>query len=136
MYQHSQVRVITTQVGHVLVRRIGGTIIWCLRAVRAGLAVSRRIAQGGPSRYRGGHRHSASREDDSAARQTAARVQAAGARCVLVKVDITRQDDVERLFSITASQAGMVTGLVNNAGVTAHIGDLAATPVEVESGGD
>lgn len=57
MYQHSLVQVITTQVGHVLVRRIGGTIIWCLRAVRAGLAVSRRIAQGGRSRYRGGHRH-------------------------------------------------------------------------------
>jgi glucose 1-dehydrogenase len=71
------------------------------------------------------------REDDSAARQTAARAQAAGARFVLAKVDITRQDDVERLFSITASQAGMVTGLVNNAGVTAHIGDLADTPVEV-----
>ncbi len=71
------------------------------------------------------------REDDGAARRTAARVQAAGARCVLAKVDITRQDDVERLFSITASQAGMVTGLVNNAGVTAHIGDLADTPVEV-----
>jgi NAD(P)-dependent dehydrogenase (short-subunit alcohol dehydrogenase family) len=59
------------------------------------------------------------RENDSAARQTAARVQSAGARCVLAKVDIT------------ARQAGMVTGLVNNAGVTAHIGDLADTPVEV-----
>lgn len=71
------------------------------------------------------------RDDDGAARQTAARAQAAGARCVLAKVDITRQEDVERLFSITASHAGMVTGLVNNAGVTAHIGDLADTPVEV-----
>jgi NAD(P)-dependent dehydrogenase (short-subunit alcohol dehydrogenase family) len=71
------------------------------------------------------------REDDSAARQTAGQTQAAGTRCVLAKVGITRQDDVERLFSITASQAGVVTGLVNNAGVTAHIGDLADTPVEV-----
>jgi len=71
------------------------------------------------------------RHDDSAAQETAARAQAAGARCVLAKADITGQDDVERLFSITASQLGMVTGLVNNAGATAHVGDLADTPVEV-----
>ncbi len=71
------------------------------------------------------------RQDDSAAQETAAQVQAAGARCVLAKADITRQDDIERLFSITASQLGMVTGLVNNAGATAHVGDLADTPVEV-----
>jgi glucose 1-dehydrogenase len=71
------------------------------------------------------------RHDDRAAQETAAQVQAAGARCVLAKADITRQDDVERLFSITASQLGMVTGLVNNAGATAHLGDLADTPVEV-----
>jgi NAD(P)-dependent dehydrogenase (short-subunit alcohol dehydrogenase family) len=71
------------------------------------------------------------RQDDSAALETAAQVQAAGARCVLAKVDITREDDVERLFSITASQLGMVTGLVNNAGATVHVGDLADTPVPV-----
>ncbi len=71
------------------------------------------------------------RTDDSAAQETAAEVQAAGARCVLAKADITCQDEVERLFSITASQLGMVTGVVNNAGATAHVGDLADTPVEV-----
>jgi NAD(P)-dependent dehydrogenase (short-subunit alcohol dehydrogenase family) len=71
------------------------------------------------------------RQDDSAARQAAAQVQAAGARCLLVKADITRQHDVERLFSVTADQLGTVTGVVSNAGVTAHIGDLADTPVEV-----
>jgi NAD(P)-dependent dehydrogenase (short-subunit alcohol dehydrogenase family) len=58
-------------------------------------------------------------------------VQAAGARCVLAKADITRQRDVERLFSVTAEQLGMVTGVVNNAGATAHIGDLADTPVHL-----
>jgi NAD(P)-dependent dehydrogenase (short-subunit alcohol dehydrogenase family) len=71
------------------------------------------------------------RQDDSAARQTAAGVQAAGVRCVLAKADVTRQRDVERLFSITADQLGVVTGVVNNAGATAHIGDLADTPVHV-----
>lgn len=71
------------------------------------------------------------RQDDSAAQRAAARVRAAGARCVLAKADITRQHDVDRLFSITADQLGMVTGVVNNAGATSHIGDLADTPVDV-----
>lgn len=71
------------------------------------------------------------RQDDGAAEETAAQVRAAGARCILAKTDVTRADDVERLFAVTASQLGMVTGLVSNAGVTAHIGDLADTPVEV-----
>jgi NAD(P)-dependent dehydrogenase (short-subunit alcohol dehydrogenase family) len=71
------------------------------------------------------------RQDDSAAQETAAQVRAAGARCVLAKADITGQDDVERLFAITASQLGMVTGVVNNAGATVHVGDLADTPVPV-----
>ena len=71
------------------------------------------------------------RQDDSAAQQTAARVQDAGARCVLVKADVTRERDVERLFSVTADQLGMVTGLVNNAGATIHIGDLTDTPVDL-----
>jgi NAD(P)-dependent dehydrogenase (short-subunit alcohol dehydrogenase family) len=71
------------------------------------------------------------RQDDSAARRAAAQVQAAGARCLLVKADVTRQHDVERLFSVTADQLGTVTGVVSNAGVTAHIGDLADTPVEM-----
>jgi NAD(P)-dependent dehydrogenase (short-subunit alcohol dehydrogenase family) len=71
------------------------------------------------------------RQDDGAAQQAAARIQAAGTRCVLAKADITRQRDVERLFAITADQLGMVTGVVNNAGATAHIGDLADTPVHL-----
>ncbi len=81
---------------------------------------------------RAGHDLSvAYRQDDSAAQYTAAQARAAGAQCVLARVDITRPDDVERLFSITAEQLGTVTGVVNNAGVTAHIGDLADTPVQV-----
>jgi NAD(P)-dependent dehydrogenase (short-subunit alcohol dehydrogenase family) len=71
------------------------------------------------------------RQDDDAARQAAAEMQAAGARCVLAKVDVSREDDVERLFSVTADHLGMVTGLVNNAGVTARIGDLADMPADV-----
>jgi len=71
------------------------------------------------------------RDDDSAAQQAAASVQDAGARCVLVRADVTRDDDVERAFCVAADQLGTVTGLVNNAGATIHIGDLADTPVHV-----
>ncbi|MGB6453706.1 MAG: SDR family oxidoreductase [Streptosporangiaceae bacterium] len=69
------------------------------------------------------------RQDGSAAEQTAARAHAAGARCVLAKIDVTDERDVERLFAIAVDQLGKVTGLVNNAGATVHIGDLADTPV-------
>lgn len=71
------------------------------------------------------------RHDDRAAQQTAAEVRAAGARCVLAKVDVTDENDVARLFAIAADQLGGVTGLVNNAGATVHIGDLADTPIRV-----
>jgi NAD(P)-dependent dehydrogenase (short-subunit alcohol dehydrogenase family) len=53
-----------------------------------------------------------------------------GARCDAVQADVTVQEDVERLFG-AAAEIGPVTGLVNNAGLTAHLGDLADTPVEV-----
>jgi NAD(P)-dependent dehydrogenase (short-subunit alcohol dehydrogenase family) len=71
------------------------------------------------------------RQDGSAAEQTAALAHAAGARCVLAKVDVTDEHAVERLFAIAVDQLGRVTGLVNNAGATVHIGDLADTPVRL-----
>lgn len=53
-----------------------------------------------------------------------------GARCVAVQADARRSEDVDRLFD-EAAKLGTVTGLVNNAGFTGHIGDLADTPVQV-----
>ena len=53
-----------------------------------------------------------------------------GARCIAVQGDVSDQVDVERLFR-EAAELGTPTGVVNNAGLTAHIGDLADTPVEV-----
>ena len=73
-----------------------------------------------------GYRHGA----DEAAGVVAA-AQARGARAVAVRVDVTEADDVDALFVTAAQQLGPVTGLVANAGVTAHIGDLADTPVDV-----
>jgi NAD(P)-dependent dehydrogenase (short-subunit alcohol dehydrogenase family) len=53
-----------------------------------------------------------------------------GTRCIYVQADVTNQADVERLFG-EAAAIGTPTGLVNNAGLTAYIADLADTPVEV-----
>lgn len=56
---------------------------------------------------------------------------ALGARCVAIYADVSLESDVAELFASAAHQLGAVTGLVSNAGLTAHIGDLADTPVDV-----
>lgn len=71
------------------------------------------------------------RDDAAAAEHLAAVVCGYGSRCVLVRADVARDEDVERLFAVVTEQLGPMTGLVNNAGLTAHIGDLVDTPVEV-----
>jgi NAD(P)-dependent dehydrogenase (short-subunit alcohol dehydrogenase family) len=55
---------------------------------------------------------------------------ARGSRAVAVAADVVDAGDVDRLFA-AAAELGPVIGLVNNAGLTAHLGDLADTPVEV-----
>ena len=69
--------------------------------------------------------------DAAAAERVVAEATAAGARCVAVRADVTDEDDVEGLFRSAAAQLGPVAGLVSNAGLTAHIGDLADTPVDI-----
>jgi NAD(P)-dependent dehydrogenase (short-subunit alcohol dehydrogenase family) len=71
------------------------------------------------------------RQDRGAAQQIAAEVRATGARCLLAKADVTDERDVERLFSVAVDRLGPVTGVVNNAGATLHIGDLADTPARL-----
>jgi glucose 1-dehydrogenase len=68
--------------------------------------------------------------DSAAAESTARRVREAGATCAVVHADVSDADDVDAIFD-AASGLGQVTGVVNNAGATLHIGDLADTPVEV-----
>lgn len=86
-----------------------------------GAAVVRRLAAAGHDlvvNYR--------RDRDTAERVAAA----AGPRSVAVAADVSDPDEVDRLFAAAAAaELGPVTGLVNNAGLTAHIGDLADTPV-------
>jgi NAD(P)-dependent dehydrogenase (short-subunit alcohol dehydrogenase family) len=55
---------------------------------------------------------------------------AVGARAVAVSGDVTDAAAVDMLFE-AATALGRVTGLVANAGVTEHVGDLADTPVDV-----
>jgi NAD(P)-dependent dehydrogenase (short-subunit alcohol dehydrogenase family) len=52
--------------------------------------------------------------------------------CRVVKADVTDAEQVDALFD-AASEVGRLTGLVNSAGATLHVGDLVDTPVEVIS---
>jgi NAD(P)-dependent dehydrogenase (short-subunit alcohol dehydrogenase family) len=65
--------------------------------------------------------------DDRAAEETRLAVEDAGARCETVRADLTDPAGVDRLFEA----AGPLTGVVNNAGATLHIGPLAETPPAV-----
>jgi len=68
--------------------------------------------------------------DVGAAETTAERARALGVSCRPVRCDVTDEAQVDRLFD-SAAELGQVTGVVNNAGSTLHLGDLADTPVEV-----
>lgn len=69
--------------------------------------------------------------DESAASRAAAGARQLGTRCLSCQADVRSPAEVERLFATAESVFGPVTGLVNNAGLTGHIGDLAETPVEM-----
>jgi len=68
--------------------------------------------------------------DDRAAEECRLAVEDAGARCLLVRGDVSETAGVDALFA-KAAEHGRVTGVVNNAGATLHIGPLAETPVDV-----
>ena len=70
------------------------------------------------------------RSDAASAAGVVEAVTAAGGRGLSVACDVREQRDVEALFAAGA-ELGAVTGLVNNAGLTAHLGDLADTPLDV-----
>ncbi|PZS32699.1 MAG: oxidoreductase [Pseudonocardiales bacterium] len=69
--------------------------------------------------------------DGTAAEQVVVAVAAEGGRAVPVQADVTEHEQVEHLFAVARETFGPVTGLVNNAGTTALIADLADTPVDV-----
>jgi NAD(P)-dependent dehydrogenase (short-subunit alcohol dehydrogenase family) len=68
------------------------------------------------------------RSDD--AERVAAAARQAGVQAVAVAADVVDPSDVDKVFA-AAAELGPVTGLVNSAGLTKHIGDLADTPVGI-----
>ena len=68
--------------------------------------------------------------DDAAAEEARLAVEDAGARCLVVRADLMESVGVDELFARSAEH-GWLTGVVNNAGATLHIGKLADTPVDV-----
>jgi NAD(P)-dependent dehydrogenase (short-subunit alcohol dehydrogenase family) len=68
--------------------------------------------------------------DRDSAEATAACVRDLGVGCEVVRADVSDPGQVDALFDATAER-GQVTGVVNNAGSTLHVGDLADTPVDV-----
>lgn len=89
-----------------------------------GAAVVRRLAGGGHDLVLG------YRADEAAARRVATEAEGLGASVRTVSADVTDAAQVERLFD-AARELGQLTGVVNNAGATLHLGDLADTPVEL-----
>ncbi|MGZ4442237.1 MAG: SDR family NAD(P)-dependent oxidoreductase [Nocardioidaceae bacterium] len=90
-----------------------------------GAAVAERLARDGH------HVAVGYRIDRDAAERTAAVVARLGRRAVVVPCEVTDADQVAELFARAAADLGPVTGLVANAGLTAHLGPLADTPPEV-----
>jgi len=86
-----------------------------------GAAVARRLAADGHDLVLGYAR------DDAAAGATAEACRALGVGCTVVRADLTTDAGVDDLFA----GAGDLTGVVNNAGATLHLGRLADTPPEV-----
>ena len=70
------------------------------------------------------------RENAGAAAAVVEAAGAHGARCVAIGADVSCAEDVEELFAATARELGTPTGLVNNAGTSGRLGDLADTAVD------
>ena len=58
------------------------------------------------------------RSDEAGAQETCATISAAGGQALALQADVSREEDVQRLFQEAEAQAGPVTILVNNAGAT------------------
>lgn len=81
-----------------------------------GAATCRRLAAAGHDLVVG------YRSDVEAARRVVAEVRESGRQALAVRVDIADAAEVRELFDRAESELGVITGLVNNAGVTSAIG--------------
>lgn len=89
-----------------------------------GAAVARRLSAAGHVLVLG------YADDDEAARSLQSELTAVG-RVVTVRADVTTDEGIETLFASAVEQGGSLAALVNNAGATVHLGDLANTPTDV-----
>ncbi|MEO7350506.1 MAG: SDR family oxidoreductase [Marmoricola sp.] len=89
-----------------------------------GAATARRLASEGHHLVLGYAR------DAAAADECRQAVEDLGARCLVVRSDVSDGDGVEELFG-RARSFGPLTGVVNNAGATFQVGTLAETPPDV-----
>ncbi|WGW11875.1 SDR family oxidoreductase [Saxibacter everestensis] len=90
-----------------------------------GAAISLELARAGHDIVASFH------SDDGAAEALRAHVLELGRRCLTVRADVATAAGVEQLFDAALDEFGYLTGLVNNAGATMHVGALAGTPAEV-----
>ncbi len=58
------------------------------------------------------------RRNAGAAAEARASIESLGRRCIVVQADVSKEEDVARLFALTNEQLGPVSILVNNAGTT------------------
>jgi NAD(P)-dependent dehydrogenase (short-subunit alcohol dehydrogenase family) len=65
-----------------------------------------------------------------AAESLAGKIRAAGGRAITVAGDVSKEEDVLRLFTTTDQELGRVTALVNNAGILEHQSRLEAMSAE------
>jgi NAD(P)-dependent dehydrogenase (short-subunit alcohol dehydrogenase family) len=63
-------------------------------------------------------------EDRGAAEAVVREISASGGSAIAVGGDVSREDDVKRIFDTASKQFGAVRGLVNNAGVTGGVSRL------------
>src|SRR3546814_15704704 len=87
-------------------RGIGASVV--RRAAQAGIAVAFSY-----------------RSDEAAARAFVSEAESAGSRALAIRQDVGEADAIPGLFDAAENQLGTVSMLVNNAGITGHIGSLA-----------
>jgi len=66
-------------------------------------------------------------KNEAAAQQVAEAVRRRGRKATIVQGDVARMEDISRMFNQAEEQLGPITALVNNSGVTGHIGPFANT---------
>jgi NAD(P)-dependent dehydrogenase (short-subunit alcohol dehydrogenase family) len=72
-------------------------------------------------------------QDEAAAQSVVDEVVQYGRKAIAIQADVSKPDDVRRMFRMAEEALGPLAGLVNNAGLTGRIGSfIEATPATIE----